>query len=101
MSDMSGGDFGAEEWAKAIAEIDALIASMTDNAGRYNEELLDDLRKELDDITNSIGVTEQRLGEEMSRLLAERPEEGTKAYEEWAQRVAELEDKFLSLGYIV
>jgi len=36
MSDMSGGDFGAEEWAKAIAEIDALIASMTDNAGRYN-----------------------------------------------------------------
>ena len=98
MSDMSGGDFGAEEWAKAIAEIDALIASMTDNAGRYNEELLDDLRKELDDLVKSIGATEQRLGEEMTALLAEEPEKGGKAYEEWAQRVAELEDKFASLG---
>lgn len=98
MPDMSSGDFGAEDWAKAIAEIDALIASMMDNAGGYNEELLNNLRKELDDIVNSIGLMEQRLGEEMTALLSERPEEGTKAYEEWAQRVAELEDKFLSLG---
>ena len=98
MSETSGGDFGAEDWAKAIAEIDALIASLMKNAERYNEDLLNNLRKELDEVVKSIGTMERILGEEMTALLAERPEEGTKAYEEWEQRVAELEDKFASLG---